>query len=86
MTGAFQEIAETERIVFTSGALDADGNLLFEVLNTVIFEEQAGKTKLTLHASVSKIKPQAAGHLAGTEQGWSQSLDRLASEVASPVS
>jgi uncharacterized protein YndB with AHSA1/START domain len=81
MTGIFQEIVEPERLVFTSSALDKNGNPLFEVLTTVTFLEQSGKTKLTLRASVTKATAEAAPYLAGMEQGWSQSLDRLAQEV-----
>ena len=54
MTGVFHEIVEPERLVFTSSALDQNGEPLFEILNTVTFAEESGKTKLTLHASVSK--------------------------------
>jgi uncharacterized protein YndB with AHSA1/START domain len=83
MTGVYQEIAELERLVFTSAALDENGNPLFEVLNTMTFSEHAGKTKLTMRASVTKVTAKAAPYLAGMEQGWSQSLDRLAQEVES---
>jgi uncharacterized protein YndB with AHSA1/START domain len=62
--------------------LDQNGEPLFEVLNTVTFSEEGGKTKITLHASVSKAKAGAAQHLAGMEQGWNLSLDRLAEEVS----
>ena len=82
MTGVFQEIIAPERLVFTSSALDKNGNALFEVLTTVTFSEHGGKTKLTLHARVTKATAEAAPHLAGMEQGWSQSLDRLAQEVS----
>jgi len=81
MTGTFVEVVEPERLVFISAALDANGEPLFEVLNTVTFSEEGGKTKLTVHASVSKVKGEAAPHLAGMEKGWSMSLDRLAEEV-----
>jgi uncharacterized protein YndB with AHSA1/START domain len=81
MTGEFIEIVEPERLVFTSSALDKNGEPLFEVLNTVTFADEGGKTRLTLHASVSKVKVEAAQHLAGMEQGWSQTLDRLDAEV-----
>ncbi len=77
MTGVFREIAAPERLVFTSAALDKQGNALFEILNTVTFSEHAGKPKLTLRASVSWATAEAAPHLAGMEQGWNQSLDRL---------
>ena len=82
MTGTFLEIVEPERLVFISSALDSQGEPLFEVLNTVTFADEGAKTKLTLHASVSKAKPEAARHLAGMEVGWSMSLDRLADRLA----
>jgi uncharacterized protein YndB with AHSA1/START domain len=81
MTGVFQEIVPPERLSFLSGAMDDKGNLLFEILNTVTFAEQAGKTTLTLHARVIKSTPAAAPHLAGMEIGWTQSLERLAAFV-----
>jgi uncharacterized protein YndB with AHSA1/START domain len=81
MTGTFIEIVEPERLVFTSSALDNNGEPLFEVLNRVTFAEEGGKTKLTVHVRVSKVRGEAAPHLAGMEQGWSMTLDRLAEEV-----
>jgi len=85
MTGVFHEIVEPERLVFTSWALDNQldnqGEPLFEILNTVTFAVEGGKTKLTVHASVTKVKGDAAQHLAGMEQGWNMSLDRLAEEL-----
>jgi uncharacterized protein YndB with AHSA1/START domain len=81
MTGVFREIVEPEKLVFVSSALDGDGEPLFEILNTVTFAEEGGKTRLTLHARVSKVKDEAARHLAGMEEGWALSLDRLAEEV-----
>jgi uncharacterized protein YndB with AHSA1/START domain len=81
MTGVFHEIVVPERLVFSSSALDGNDDPLFEVLNTVTFADEGGKTKLTLQASVSKVKGHAAPHLAGMEQGWSMALDRLAEEL-----
>jgi uncharacterized protein YndB with AHSA1/START domain len=81
MTGVYQEVVEPERIVFTSAALDEKGNPLFEIRNTVTFSEQEGKTKLTLRASVIGETAAAEPYLKGMNQGWSQSLDRLAQEV-----
>ncbi len=82
MTGVFLELVEPERLVFVSGALDHNGNKMFEVLTTVIFEDHGKKTKLTLNARVIMATAQAAPHLAGMRQGWASSLDRLAAEVA----
>jgi uncharacterized protein YndB with AHSA1/START domain len=79
MKGMFHEVAAPERLVFTSSALeDETGQPQLEVLNTVTFTEHNGKTRLTLHAKVVKSTPAAAGALAGMEQGWTESLERLA--------
>jgi uncharacterized protein YndB with AHSA1/START domain len=82
MTGVFQEIVEPERLVFTSAALDDKGHPLFEVLNTVTFAEQGGKTTLTLQARVVQATAAAAPYLAGMEAGWTQSLERFEAYVA----
>jgi uncharacterized protein YndB with AHSA1/START domain len=83
MGGVYREIVEPERIVFTSTALeDEQGNPGLENLNTITFAEHNGKTKLTLHVVVLKAAPDAAGALAGMEEGWTQSLERLDELVA----
>ena len=82
MTGVYQEIAGPGRLVFTSAALDEEGNPLFEVLSTVAFAEQAGKTTVTVQARVVKATPKAAPYLAGMEAGWTQTLERLEAYVA----
>ena len=82
MTGVYHEIVEAERLVFTSAALGKNGNPFSEVMNTVTFADHGGSTKLTIHARVARVTAEAAPFLAGMEQGWSQSLDRLADEVA----
>jgi uncharacterized protein YndB with AHSA1/START domain len=82
MTGVYREISPPERLVFTSAALDDSGNPMFEVRNTVTFEDQGGKTKLTLHASVVAETGETARFLGGAHRGWSESLERLAREVS----
>jgi uncharacterized protein YndB with AHSA1/START domain len=82
MTGVFREITVPERLVFVSSALDANGNSMFDVLNTVIFAEQRGKTALTLQARVMKATALAPQYLKGMQVGWTQSLDRLADKLA----
>lgn len=78
VTGVFQEILESERIVFTTMKIDESGNAELEVLNTVTFSEENGKTKLVMKAVVVKSTPEAVASLQGMETGWNQSLDRLA--------
>ena len=55
---------------------------MFEVLTTVTFAEESGKTKQILRARVIKKTAQAAPYLAGMEAGWTQSLERLAAYLA----
>jgi uncharacterized protein YndB with AHSA1/START domain len=55
---------------------------MFEILSTVTFDEENGKTKQILRARVMKRTAQAAPYLAGMEAGWTQSLERLAAYVS----
>jgi uncharacterized protein YndB with AHSA1/START domain len=82
MTGIFHEIDEPELLIFSTMVDDADGNRVLEVLNTVTFTEHGGKTTLTLKARVVVATAQASAMLAGMEQGWTQSLERLGKLVA----
>ena len=83
MTGVFNEIVEPERLVFTSSALGGDqGEPMLEDITTVTFEEVNGKTRVTVHAVVTKATPEAEGALDGMEEGWNQSLDKLAEFLA----
>lgn len=80
MDGVFEEIVEPERLVFTSRAIIDDKPIL-ESRVTVSFEESDGRTTITLQVVVTKATPEAEGPLAGMEQGWSQSLDKLAAAL-----
>src|SRR5271156_2249876 len=82
MTAAIQELVEPERLVFLSAALHENGGPLFEILNTVTFTVAGSKTEITLRAKVIKATAAAPQYLQGMEMGWSQSLDRLAGELA----
>ncbi len=77
MKGVFQEVVESERLVFTNIAIDAQGNHLLEGLTTVTFAEHEGKTKLTLQTGAVALVPHADRYLEGMEAGWTQSLERL---------
>ena len=80
MKGSFHKIAEPELLVFTSSAFDDEkGDPQLKVLNTITFIGLGDdKTRLTLRADVVKSTPAVEAALAGMEEGWSQSLDRLA--------
>ena len=81
MNGEFEEIVNGEKLVYTSNAI-MDGKEVLTTRNIVTFDEQDGKTKLTVHIVVTMTTPEAAGPLAGMEIGWNQTLDRLVEFVA----
>jgi len=82
MAGDYKEVVEPERLVFTSGALDKNGKLLFEFLNTITFEEKTGRTTLTLHSHLLNTTPGTERYLRGHKAGWTLSLERLDQLVA----
>lgn len=89
-TGVYREIAPLERIVTTDCFADEKGNVVpashygmegdfpLEMLVTVTFEDVGGKTKMTLrHEGLP-----AGEHATGANQGWNESLDKLAESLA----
>jgi uncharacterized protein YndB with AHSA1/START domain len=85
--GTFHEIDEPNRLVFTTtGNFDGEPEPQLEVLNTVTFEESNGKTTVKLHAQVLKATPSMVGALAGMDEGWSGSLDKLGQLVIGDTS
>jgi uncharacterized protein YndB with AHSA1/START domain len=81
MKGVFQVVFPPDRLVFTSSALDKNGQPLFEVLTTAVFTDHGDKTLLTLETMVRHSTPEAAPHIAGMGEGWRQSLERLTDYV-----
>lgn len=82
MGGEFREIDPPRRLVFTSGALDENGKMLFEFLHQVTFADRSGKTFLTIESKVIKTTPGAGKYIGGFETGMTQSLQRLAEKVS----
>lgn len=88
-TGVYREIVEPEKIVTTDSFSDAQGNVVpashygmsgdwpSELLVTVTFEEDDGKTKLTLrHEGFPDTENRDLA-----KAGWSESLDKLAEHL-----
>ncbi len=84
-TGVYREIVEQEKLVTTDSFSDAQGNVVpashygmsgdwpLELLVTVIFEENDGKTKITLrHEGIP-----AGENRDLAKAGWNESLDKL---------
>lgn len=78
MKGIFHEVVPQKRLVFTSSAFeDERGGPRLVTINTVTFTGMGSKTRITLQAGVVKSTPAVKGALAGMEEGWKQSFDRL---------
>jgi uncharacterized protein YndB with AHSA1/START domain len=78
MAGEFKEVTPPERLVFTSSALDADGQPLFENLNIVTFDDEGGKTAVTVRARAVTWTAVGVQYLKGMEMGWAQTIERFA--------
>ena len=72
--GIYREIVEPERIVFTFAWEEADGRLGRELLTTVTFAEEGGKTRLTLRQGPFDTTAWRDGHNAG----WTSCFERFA--------
>jgi uncharacterized protein YndB with AHSA1/START domain len=72
--GVYRDIVRNERIVFTAILDNLPGH---ELVTTVTFADEGGKTKLT----VRQTTPPGVPGL-GQSQGWSETLERLADLIA----
>ena len=79
--GVYQEIVPPERLVFSNNALDPHGKVILEGHTTVTFADEGRKTKLVLTTRARGLQDYTARFLAGMEQGWTQSMERLAQHV-----
>jgi uncharacterized protein YndB with AHSA1/START domain len=90
--GVFREIVAPARLVMTDSFADKEGKTVpashygmsgdwpLEMLITVTFEAYEGKTKLTLkHSGIAGI---SATDRSNMRQGWSESFDKLAEDLA----
>ena len=82
--GLFRAVVPTEKLVFWAWVPDAEGRAFLDDVTTVTFTEQNGKTLVTVDATVLQAMPEAAASLSGMEEGWAQSLEKLAPVVENP--
>lgn len=78
VVGTVDEVVAPERLVMTT-RLEQDAVVIFEVQHTVTFEDRGSETRVTLRAHVVRATDAAAAAIAGMDEGWKQSLDRLTS-------
>ncbi|HKN01320.1 MAG TPA: SRPBCC domain-containing protein [Candidatus Binataceae bacterium] len=76
--GAFREIVERERLVFTYAFEDEAGKPGHQSIVTVTFADLDGKTAMTLHQAVFQSVAVRDDHV----RGWGEALDHLAEYVA----
>jgi uncharacterized protein YndB with AHSA1/START domain len=83
MPGIFTLVDPPKALAFRCGAADADGDQIFEVLNSVRFDEEpGGKTRIHILATMQWARPEAAPMWGGNVPGWNQSLVKLAALLA----
>jgi uncharacterized protein YndB with AHSA1/START domain len=79
-TGVVEDVAAPERLVLTT-RLAHEGVIIAEVRHTVELEDHGDETRVTVRARVLHATDAAAAALAGMEEGWNQSLDKLVSHA-----
>jgi uncharacterized protein YndB with AHSA1/START domain len=90
--GVYREIERPVRIVVSDYFADEEGNVVSpthyglsaewprETIVTVTFEDEAGKTRVTLRHGMAGAP---AADREGADQGWKESFDRLAAYLRS---
>jgi len=79
--GVYREIDPPVRLVFTCDAISPGGAVMLEGLTIIEFADRGGRTHVTVTVTASGPAFMAPA-LAGTEQGWSEQLDKLARYAA----
>jgi uncharacterized protein YndB with AHSA1/START domain len=79
--GAYREVVSPERLVYTD-EWDVPGLPTQESIVTVTFEEQDGKTLLTIRTLFSTAEVREYAAQQGFETGWAEFLDRLVEQLA----
>ena len=75
--GVFREVVPNERLTFTMEP-QAEGQTMPMILMTVRFEDQAGKTKLTVEQTLETVADYETMVKTGMAEGIGQSLAKLA--------
>src|SRR2546430_6205325 len=75
--GVYREVVPNERLAFTFTP-EIGGRAMPTVLMTVQFEDQAGKTKLTIQQTLDSVADYEEMVKTGMEQGIAESLGKLA--------
>jgi uncharacterized protein YndB with AHSA1/START domain len=72
----YEEVVQLERLV-TVGSLACEGVRLMDTRRVVTFQEDGGKTKITIQQTFYNLGEGGAEAAAGTKAGLEQTFDRL---------
>ena len=79
--GIYVEVVPPEKLVFSFPShFDDNGNSQVEMLNSLTFTKEDGKTTMTLHITEVKTIPGVVP-LKGLDYAWGQSFDKLAEAI-----
>lgn len=80
-TGEYKVVDEPRKLSFENSPLDADGNKLFVILESVELSETGGETTMVVTSEVLSETPEAAPYIAGMEPGLNQALGKFEREL-----
>jgi uncharacterized protein YndB with AHSA1/START domain len=75
-------VSEFDRLVIDFVIEDAKGHALFRAFTEAHFAEALGGTRIEVTQTYTVLDPDAAWMATGAPEGWAQTLDKLAAEVA----
>lgn len=78
MTGRFVEVYPPFRFHFISTPLDASGNVLMELWNSIFLNKVADGVEVIVDVHVMSATPASEPHRRGMVIGWGQMMDRMA--------
>jgi uncharacterized protein YndB with AHSA1/START domain len=74
--GVYEEVVEFERVVQV-GSFERGGVKMHDGRMDVTFEEDGGKTRITIRHTLYNLGAQAGDFMAGAQEGWKQHFNRL---------
>jgi uncharacterized protein YndB with AHSA1/START domain len=83
LIGEYTVVEAPSKLVFVNSPLDAEGNKLFEVQQTITLTENDGKTTLDITAEVLSAGENANQYLNGMEPGLNQAFEQLSTLLVS---
>jgi uncharacterized protein YndB with AHSA1/START domain len=74
-SGTYRQINPSKRLVWNG---EFPGGPRDQVRTEITFEEEGGKTRLTVRQTFAVVTPADEPKTKGAKQGWTETLDRLA--------